>query len=536
MQNMKNLFLFITLLIFNIAVVQAQMSKESLKNLEQRYPVLTSNYAGKFQNLSVEYIVAIDLSGSMRMKTNDNSTTYLDAVKSGLVQFLQAIPDNCKISIVGFGETVRWVQLPVAVTPESRSNIAANINGLKAEESATDLKGAVNYLIEGCTSQSTIKYLFAFTDFDNSPPANSPFLSTSWNDLQQKFALIQKTSLIETFALKLPLAENAGKDLPEVRKVFPGLNVIDFNSTTLQSWFNDRSSKLAEQNLWTFVSGELKKIRERQSLNIKTRLRYDGELNLTAKPDSISGLFSGIDFFTFDSISISNGNKFKFSAGKLMFDNPSINIGGLSRNESWYPFGIVKHLSGIVKGKIITNAEQELEMLFTNVTVSSRGGTDLSVGLDEYLTYSSPVKAKGGFMIFWPVWAFIATVVGLFAIIILTLINSILPYKLRHYAVKINGGDMIPLKARYKYILSNDKGDKVIHIPEKFELEIYGAKADPSNLIIRKTIAIKINHSGHTLAVDGKLLPQSKAYRLPCNKKILLSLGTSQISFEFFRV
>jgi len=533
----KNLMMLCILaFVLNVFPAFSQISPEALKELQTRYPVLTNTYAGKFQNLTVEYIVAIDLSGSMAKRIPGSNTTYMDAVKAGLIQFLQAIPDNCKISIIGFGSSVRYVQIPIAVNPDSRGLIASTINGMRANEGATDLKGAVNYLIEGCTSQSTIKYLFAFTDFENSPPANSPFLRTSWSDLQQKFALVSKNSLIEMFALKLPLAANAGRDLPEVRNVFPGLNVIDFNSATLQSWFNDRSSRLAEQNLWTFVSGELKKIKDRKSLNLNANLRYDGKLAVTARPDSINNIFSGLDFLALDSIKITQGNKFKFSSANMAFTKPQSVIGSVSRNESWYPFGFVRNLSGIVKGRMVTNAEQELEMLFTNVAVSSRGGQNLSIGLEEFLTYSSPISVKGGFMIFWPVWAFVAAVVALITFIVLLLINSILPYKLRRYAVKINGGDLIPLKAWKNYRISNVKGDFVVSVPDELELLIYGAHGDPFNLFIKKTIAIQIKKGKPNISFNGALQTQNSTYRLPLHQEVLVSEGISQITLEFFNV
>lgn len=522
--------------VLKISTALSQISPEALKDLQTKYPELTSEYAGKFQNLTVEYIVAIDLSGSMRSRIPGSNTTYMDAVKSGLIQFLQAIPENSKISIIGFGSTVRWVQIPIAVTSDSRGQIASTINGMNANENATDLKGAVNYLIEGCTSQSTIKYLFTFTDFENSPPANSPFLNTSWSDLQQKFALVSKNSLIEMFALKLPLAPNAGRDLPEVRNVFPGLNVIDFNAATLQSWFNDRSSKLAEQNLWTFVSGELKRIKERQSLNLKASLKYHGNLELTARPDSLNSLFRGIDFTAFDSIKISQGSRFKFTPATMVFTKPRTTIGFVSKNESWYPFGVVKKLNGMVRGKFNSTADEELEMLFTNVAVSSRGGQDLNIGLEEYLTYTSPISVKGGFMIFWPVWAFAAAVLALITFIVLLLINTILPYKLKRYAVRINGGDIIPLKAWKKYRISNVKGDFTIDVPDEIELLIYGTHGDPFNLFIKKTIAMKIIKGKPNVSFNDVLQSQKDVYRPPLHQHVLVSEGISQITLEFLNV
>ena len=263
-KKMKKFIPFLSLLafFFFIPFIFSQNSDDAIKELKKRYPILMKTYGDKLQNLQVEYIVAADLSGSMNKKIPNRTSSNIEEVKRGIINFLSAIPDNSKISIIGLGTTVRWVQIPAVINDANRSSISRVLNNLKADDGYTDLKGTVNFLDEGYSLTSTIKYLFAFTDFNNDLLATSPFLNTSWETLQQKFVLISKTSLIEAFALKFPVEATSGRDLPSIRLVFPGLNVIEFDAVSLQNWFSDRAGKMMEQNLWTFLSKDLQKIQK----------------------------------------------------------------------------------------------------------------------------------------------------------------------------------------------------------------------------------------------------------------------------------
>jgi hypothetical protein len=365
---------------------------------------------------------------------------------------------------------------------------------------------------------------------------NSPFSQVSWSELQQNYALISKTSMIEAFALKLPVDRNAGRELPEVRRVFPGLNVIDFNTVSLQNWFDDRSGKMVEQNLWTFVSNDLDKIKEKRQIKLNAAISLGGNLLLSAEADSLPSYIKGINLSGIDSIrNHANKFSFKFTSARLNFDQERVVTGKFS-TQRWWPVASVKRFLGLATGTLMVSAEKEIEQLYANMAVTSKNQSgNTQSRFEEYMSYKTPINASRAFIITWPLWLFFIAGI-IFLIIIARIVLSLWPRYMVHYAVRINGGEITPLKSYKEYVVSNGKGDKEIHIPENFEFVIYHANADPSSLIIKNSIAVKIKKGIPTLAVDGKLVPQRKCYRLPCNKKIIFSLGISQITLEFFRI
>lgn len=538
--KMKKLSTLLSILFFLFIIQSAfsQNSDDAIKELKKRYPVLMKTYGDKLQNLEVEYIVAIDLSGSMNRIVPNGTATYIEEVKRGIIHFLNAIPDNCKISIIGFGTTVRWVQIPTVINNANRSSISRVLNDLRADEGNTDLKGAINLLEEGCSSTSTIKYLFAFTDFNNDPPSSSPFLNTSWEELQQKFALISKTSMIEAFALKLPLEASSGRDLPSVRLVFPGLNVIEFDAASLQNWFSDRAGKMIEQNLWTFISKDLQKIQSNSNFNLKALLNLTGELKISGQFTLLPEYIQGLKFSEIEKLVISDGNKLELLNSKITREENRFTVGKLIFN-SKFPlrFGIV--LTGFATGKIITPAYDEIEKLYAFVSLHQSSGSKVkdNKSAESLLTYKQNIKAESSmFIITWPLLLFIPIVCFFIVFIFLLLKNTVFPYRLKGFSVKINNGKLIPLDRYYKYKISNEKGDTILPFKDpKLEFIIYGGIAGPFNYLIKKCPAIQIEKGNPSIKLNESILSKKKKYRLEFLKKITISEGLSQISLEFIQ-
>lgn len=514
-----------------------QSQEQSMQDMQKRFPTLMNVYGAKMQNVDIEYLVAVDLSGSMN-KISDNGSSYIENVKQGLIQFLQAVPDNSKISIVGFGTTVRWIQIPTDVNEQSRQEISKVISSIKANEGYTDLKGAVNFLIEGCSSASNIKYLFMFTDFNNDPTASSPFNSISWETLQQKYAIVSKNYLVEAFALKLPIAHNAGRDLPSVRMVFTGLNVIDFDSVSLQAWFNNRSSKLLEQNLWTFVSNDLDKIRNKQQLHLKPSLGIGGGLSLTARPDSLPTFVVGIDIEEMpikDLVIKGSENTLSFTPAKLMFGKTA-KIGKITYKNPGTPVANLSQLAGVVTGHLITSCETELEQLYVSITVSDKLKEVKNADEYPHLFYSQEISLSGKPYIVWNVWLFFGVLIAILVFLFFLFKNTILPQSLAHYAVKINDGDLIKLKNKKRYTVSSEKGDFKLNVPNTVEFDIFCSRSTPFNLLVKKSVSIRIKKGNPTVRVSNTLISKRKTYKLPTYKEITIIEGVSNIEIQFYNV
>lgn len=540
MRNFIPLF-SVLICLFCIQTSFSQNSDDAIKELAKRYPVLMKSYGDKLQNLEVEYIVAIDLSGSMNKIIPNSSISYFQEVKSGIIHFLSAIPDNCKISIVGFGTTVRWVQIPTVINDANKSSIIRVLNDLKADEGYTDLKGAINFLEEGCSSTSTIKYLFAFTDFNNDPPATSPFINTSWEELQQKFALISKTSMIEAFALKLPLEATSGRDLPSIRSVFPGLNVIEFDAASLQNWFTDRASKMIEQNLWTFVSKELQKIQSNSAFNLKTDLGLNGQVKIAGQVDLLPGFIEGLSFMEVENPKISGRNNFVFSTSKITRDENICTIGNIEFKNKSNPISSGNTLSGTIKGKIITPANDEIEKLYALVSLKQLSGSKVkdNKSAEFLLTYTQSINSGRGFIITWPLWLFVMIVCFVIVFFVLLIKNTILPYKLKnlvlfvvsHTASDKSDKKKLPVKQFITIGAESIKSDIVIE-NITFDARIFGKRGCPFNLLIKRSI--NFSYAGKTVnlvELNGKPV-NKQSFKIKLNDKITVRQGAT-FSFDF---
>jgi len=541
--KMKKLSILFPVIFFLFTIQSAfsQNSDDAIKELKKRYPVLMKTYGDKLQNLEVEYIVAIDLSGTMNRNIPNGTTTFIQEVKRGIIQFLSAIPDKSKISIIGFGTTVRWIQIPTVINDANRGSISRVLNDLKADEGFTDLKGAINFLEEGCSSTSTIKYLFAFTDFNNDPPATSPFLTTSWEELQQKFALISKTSMIEAFALKLPLGSDSGRDLPSIRVVFPGLNVIEFDAASLQNWFSDRAGKMIEQNLWTFVSKDLQKIQSNSAFNLKTELGLNGQVKIAGQVDVLPGFIEGLSFMEIENPKISGRNNFVFSTSKITRDENICTIGNIEFKNKSNPISSGITLSGTIKGKIITPANDEIEKLYALVSLKQSGGSKVKDknSAESLLTYTQSIHAGKGFIITWPLWLFV--LVGCFVVVFFVLLikNTILPYTLKnlvlfvvsHTAMEKSDKKKLPVKQVITIGAESIKPDIVLE-NMTFEARIFGKRGCPFNLLIKRSINFTYTgKSVNLVELNGKPVSK-KSFKIKLNDKITVRQGAT-FSFDF---
>lgn len=527
-------FLYLFALLSFIPSMFSQNTEEGLRDLKKSYPILMKTYGDRLQKLQVEYIVAIDLSESMNKVIPNGTTTYFQEVKQGIIQFLNAIPDSSKISIVGFGTTVRWVQIPTVITKYSRGMISSVVNDLKADEGYTDLKGAVNFLIEGCSSASTIKYLFAFTDFNNDPPASSPFAKVSWEELQKKYALISKTSLIDAFALKLPIENNSGRDLPSVRIVFPGLNVIEFDAASLQNWFSDRCGKMMEQNLWTFVSKDLQKIQKENMFNLCARLGISGQVNITGQVENMPGYVHGLIITGVDKIVFNGGGDFVFSQSEISRDRNNCQIGQINYRNKVNPLCFTNEFSGLVQGTIASPAKEEISRLFAIVSLKQLSSNKVDKTADTYLTYTQVVSNQRGFAITWPLWLFIIIVCFLLIFIWFLIKNTILPHKLKgmalfvdsHTALTTNIKQKVPEKQIVTIGPELTKPDIVIK-DMSFNAKIQGKRGCPFNVIIKKSIYFW--HSNETVGsveLNGKPVFE-QSFKIKLNDRITVRQGAS---------
>jgi len=536
---MKKIRLYISVfaiisVLFAVSYCSAQ---DEISLLKEKYPELTRFYSDELQNVKAEYIVAIDLSSSMNKKPTGTVTSYFDQVKSGLIQFVNAIPDSSKISIIGFGTDVRAIQLPTYVNASSRVQINSTISELKANEAYTDLKGAISYLIEACSSTSEIKYLFIFTDFDNDPIGNSPYNKVDWGNLSDNFSKIKQFSMIEAFALKLPLFNDSGRELPEVRKVFPGLNVIEFEANTLQFWFTDRSSKIMEQNLWSFVKRDMKDIHDNELLNLNATISLNAVVEIKAILDSLPYYISGLKLTEINKIKTVPASECDFVGFEIKQDKPKAKLGKIKYQNVGNPIVRNAELNAEVQGVFITKAFQEIEKLYAVVSLKQGDSDNFDeVTAEDLLNYKQNIKANKGLVIAWPLWLFFVVVFVAILFIVLIIINTILPRKLKNYIVRINDSEPIKMGDKKVYLISKSNAANFnLNTTDEIEIKVFVSRADPFCLIVKHRLCFSVKSKDPSVVFDNTIQKKKKTYIIPLLKNIIVSENLSNINLFFYK-
>ena len=195
-----------------------------------------ATYGQAAREQRADYVVAVDVSGSMKR--------FRDVVVPNVAAFLESLPDGDYVSIIAFGTGARLVSVPAQVGPASRPSIRSSLDSIAFADQNTDLSAMARQVLDELNrpAGSSLKFVFAFTDFDHDPPAATRGRE-EWERLKDRFQAENAGRKVEFFAMKLALSAKSGRDLQKVEGIFPGLQIIPVNPATLGGWFQRRKAE-----------------------------------------------------------------------------------------------------------------------------------------------------------------------------------------------------------------------------------------------------------------------------------------------------
>lgn len=205
-----------------------------------------------------DYVMVIDTSGSMG--------AFWDAVVSGVVEFVDALPEGDHVSTILFDrEASNSRILPRTVTPRTKEALRQELERLPVPSGRrTDLGRALDAVVGelGRPEGSLLQFVFLFSDFVHQPPDDSEFRTrdpqaASWQQLARRMRLVTQDRLVQSFGLMLPLSEEAGRDLPLVRHVLDRIESVSVDRDTLREWFVRRRAEIERDKLRALVDQEL---------------------------------------------------------------------------------------------------------------------------------------------------------------------------------------------------------------------------------------------------------------------------------------
>ena len=241
--------LFTRLLAISVTALLACQSQSSAREdtdsgrmLARDYPGLWRHFGEQAEKQRADYVIAIDVSGSMKK--------FKDVVVDGLEQFLGSLPEGDYVSLVQFGTTARPIGVPSEVSAGSRQAILGYLRGVEFNDQDTDLAAMSAAILNELNRPggNDLKFVFAFTDFLHDPDESRKGRE-DWQLLASRFANEQRGRDVEFYAIKLPLNTRAGRDLPLVRSVFPSLQEIVADRTMLSGWFERRKAEILRDRL-----------------------------------------------------------------------------------------------------------------------------------------------------------------------------------------------------------------------------------------------------------------------------------------------
>jgi hypothetical protein len=231
---------FVALAVGGTQLASAQTDPAEM--IRKDFPDLWSYYGQAAMEQKADYIIAVDVSGSMKR--------FREVVLPNVAAFLESLPNGDYVSIIAFGTGVRLVGVPAQVNAASRPLIRGSLDSIGFTDQNTDLAAMARQVLDELNrpAGNSLKFVFAFTDFDHDPPAATKG-KEEWDRLKDRFRAENSKNKVEFYAMKLALTEKSGRDLQKIEGIFPGLQIIPVNPATLGGWFQRRKAEILRDRL-----------------------------------------------------------------------------------------------------------------------------------------------------------------------------------------------------------------------------------------------------------------------------------------------
>lgn len=498
------------------------MAQTAIERLKTDYPAVMEHYAKQLESQHADYIIAIDVSGTM----NKHQNIVLPALNS----FLNALPDGDYVSIIKFGTKAEEFGLSGVINQSTRASFENTLSRIYDRDPAfvqrTDLGAMCNAVLAqmGRPGANNLQYVFMFTDFINEPGVGS----IDWKNLQERVAAISKINIVRAMAMQLPGA-NTGRDIQLVRNVYPNLQTINVdNSAQLNEWFEGQKAEITKVRLKDLILGDFDRWYSEGKIQTSLAIGVDRDVYLKYAVDGdvpafVNGLFvcaiepvsqsNNIERLTLETDSFYNGRNIKEHVGTIKFCNnkPIQN-------------GVAATISVTFRPTFIM-AEKEGEPSFSNEIHR--------LGLENDLTRTMEIEASSDLVAGWSLW-----LLGLCLLLIIVLLfffvkDAILPYRINNIRLTITGIEGKKITYDFKKENSRKFGKKGTVLEQAdFVVNVYGRRGFP--LLFPRAIMFNVEErpqsSNLTMSKNNSGIPSQKT-SIKVGEIIQLNQGL--ISFEF---
>lgn len=499
------------------------MAQTALERLKSAYPAVMEQYGPRLAQQHADYVIAIDVSGSM--KTAEMQKIVIPA----MTVFIESIPEGDFVSIIRFGKTVESVGMDGEINEKNRDYFIGLLSSAYSE-AKSPLTSLTNLpaMCEGVCKvlnrpeANDLQYVFMFTDFEQSGSAN-------WEKAKKAGEGLSSRNTIRAFAVQLP---GKATDINHVREVFPNLqSVLARDADMLRSWFESQKAEIYVNRLRDMIVGDKDLWVANNYLNLGLRLRTNHNLQLAVNMDEKVPSF--VRAVTVDSCDLMEYKK--VASVKLFAKDQRIERGEKSN------IGTVKYIDtkwpwvrgSFVKLRVPCSLEFQKEL---EEGAPSFQEEIVKLGIADKMRFAPELTAENNFVIQWNIWLFSLCCGLLAAWLWLFIVNTLKRHRLGYLNLLIRDGNgntqvhQLPNK-RVVTVGANNCDISVPSIASSLVLK--GRSGSPLSLIKRRVMAeCKCSStSADFISIGGQPKKSNKFHRLKLQQPASISsLGVLNFS------
>lgn len=422
----KRFLPLITLCIMTI-LANGVMAQTAMDRLKTEYPSVMEQYGKRLEALKADYIIAIDVSGTM--------DHYKETVVPALQSFLWSIPDGDYVSIIKFGTIAKEAGLSGQIFESNRNSFKQTLDQIYARDpdcyNQTNICKMLEFVNDRMNrpGHNDLQYVFMFTDFVEEPNCSD----AEWDAVAAKMKASTNRYTVLPFAMQLN-GRDSGKDIPKVRKALPNLRIININSSSeLNNWFEEQKADISKSRLKDLIMSDFDKWYSENKIKTELFIGINGDLKLNTNVDAetVPAFVNGFMMTQCEPVSQSNNvEKITIKYDSLFKGRDvSANIGSLKffKNSLIQKNTKVTVLTAI-RPTLITG-DKEGEPSFANEI--------RNLGLEDELVRTAELTAENSFLLGWNIWLVCALALLLLVFLYYFVKMTVLPHKLNKVKVEV---------------------------------------------------------------------------------------------------
>lgn len=514
----KKRFLPLIALCIMTILANGVMAQTAMDRLKTEYPSVMEQYGKRLEALKADYIIAIDVSGTM--------DHYKETVVPALQSFLWSIPDGDYVSIIKFGTIAKEAGLSGQIFESNRNSFKQTLDQIYARDpdcyNQTNICKMLEFVNDRMNrpGHNDLQYVFMFTDFVEEPNCSD----AEWDAVATKMKASTNRYTVLPFAMQLN-GRDSGKDIPKVRKALSNLRIININSSSeLNNWFEEQKADISKSRLKDLIMSDFDKWYSENKIKTELFIGINGDLKLNTNVDAetVPAFVNGFMMTQCEPVSQSNNvEKITIKYDSLFKGRDvSANIGSLKffKNSLIQKNTKVTVLTAI-RPTFITG-DKEGEPSFANEI--------RNLGLEDELVRTTELTAENNFVLGWNIWLFSICCGLLAAWLWLFVMNTLRRHRLGYLNLLIsdNRGNVNTHRLPNKCKVTIGANNCDINVPSiASSLILKGLSGSPLSLIKRRVMAECkcAPTSSDFISIGGKPQKSNKFHRLKLQQNASIS-------------